>query len=332
MDQSIKLAVTGKGGVGKTTIAALLCKAFSRQGYKVVAVDADPDANLASALGFPEDADITPLVEMTELIEERTGAKAGSVGSFFKLNPQVDDLPEKLWKERDGIRLLLMGTVKRGGHGCMCPEGAMLKSMIQNLLLFRKEAVVMDMEAGIEHLGRATAQAVDRLIVVVEPGKRSIETARKIKELAGDINLSKVSVVANKVRSAEDKLFLEKSTEGLELLGFLPFDAQIMQADMSATPVAIAPAPWVTVMPCSNTAGGKMPLMLPAVCTYSLSWSAAASTSSLKRGVPQPPTSQSTPGSRSASSSEGSAPSRPLKATSPSSRSARSYGGVNWSS
>lgn len=236
MDRAIKLAVTGKGGVGKTTLAALLCKAFSVRGYSVLAVDADPDANLASALGFPEEIKITPLVEMKDLIEERTGAKPGSIGSFFKLNPKVDDLPEKLWNEKDGIRLLLMGAVKKGGGGCMCPEGAMLKTMVQNLLLFRKEAVVMDMEAGIEHLGRATAQAVDRLLVVVEPGKRSIETALKIKELANDIKLSKISLVANKVRGPEDKAYLEAATVGMDVLGYLQFDDSIRKADMERLP------------------------------------------------------------------------------------------------
>jgi CO dehydrogenase maturation factor len=172
MNKSIKLAVTGKGGVGKTTVSSLLCKAFVDNGYSVLAVDADPDANLATAIGFKEEIDIPPLTEMKELIEERTGAKPGSVGSFFKLNPKVDDLPEKLWKEMNGIKLLRMGTVKKGGGGCICPESAMLKTMVQNLLLFRKEAVIMDMEAGIEHLGRATAQAVNPLIVIVEPGKK----------------------------------------------------------------------------------------------------------------------------------------------------------------
>jgi len=236
MDTSIKLAVTGKGGVGKTTVSALLCRTFRDRGYTVIAVDADPDANLASALGFPEDVEIAPLVEMDELIEERTGAKPGTSGSIFKLNPKVDDLPEKLWKEHDGVRLLRMGTVKKGGGGCICPESTMLKNMIQNLLLFRKEAVLLDMEAGIEHLGRATAQAVDRLIVVVEPGKRSLETAFKIRELAEDIKLTKISVIANKVRDDEDKKFLEQAAGGLDIVGFLPFDEKIVKADMRRRP------------------------------------------------------------------------------------------------
>ena len=236
MEKSIKLAVTGKGGVGKTTVSSLLCKAFIDIGYSVLAVDADPDANLATAIGFKEEIDIPPLTEMKELIEERTGAKPGSVGSFFKLNPKVDDLPEKLWKEKNGIKLLRMGTVKKGGGGCICPESAMLKTMVQNLLLFRKEAVIMDMEAGIEHLGRATAQAVNPLIVVVEPGKRSMETARQIKSLAEDIKLNNIAIIANKVRTQQDINFLEKEAGDIPILGFLPFKDDILKADMESLP------------------------------------------------------------------------------------------------
>lgn len=236
MEKSIKLAVTGKGGVGKTTVSSLLCKAFIDSGYSVLAVDADPDANLATAIGFKEEIDIPPLTEMKQLIEERTGAKPGSVGSFFKLNPKVDDLPEKLWKEMNGIKLLRMGTVKKGGGGCICPESAMLKTMVQNLLLFRKEAVIMDMEAGIEHLGRATAQAVNPLIVVVEPGKRSMETARQIKSLAEDIKLNNIAFIANKVRTQHDINFLKKEAGDIPILGFLPFKDDILKADMESLP------------------------------------------------------------------------------------------------
>jgi CO dehydrogenase maturation factor len=236
MEKSIKLAVTGKGGVGKTTVSSLLCKAFIDSGYSVLAVDADPDANLATAIGFKEEIDIQPLTEMKELIEERTGAKPGSVGSFFKLNPKVDDLPEKLWKEKNGIKLLRMGTVKKGGGGCICPESAMLKTMVQNLLLFRKEAVIMDMEAGIEHLGRATAQAVNPLIVVVEPGKRSMETARQIKSLAEDIQLRNIAIIANKVRSQKCTDFLKKEAGDIPILGFLPFNDDVLKADMEGLP------------------------------------------------------------------------------------------------
>ena len=236
MKDTIKLAITGKGGVGKTTISALLCKAFSEKGYKVLAVDSDPSANLSSALGFPEDLKITPLVEMKELIEERTGAATGSMGGFLKINPKVDDLPEQLCKETNGIKLLVMGTVKKGGGGCLCPENIILKAMVQNLILQRNEVVVMDMEAGIEHLGRATAQAVDQLVVVIEPGKRSIEIAYRIKALADDIKLTKIVLIANKIRGEEDKAFLQKNTDGLSLLGFMPFDDDILRSDMNRKP------------------------------------------------------------------------------------------------
>lgn len=229
----MKIAVTGKGGVGKTTISAALCYAFAEKGYKVVAIDADPDANLASALGFPEKEKLTPIIEMKDLIEERTGAKPGTSGGFFKLNPKVDDLPEKLWVEHNGIRLMLMGTVKKGGSGCVCAENVLLKSLVQHLFLFRDEVVIMDMEAGIEHLGRATAKAVNHLIVVVEPGMRSIETALKIKELTDDIGIKSVYGIANKIRKASDRDFFAGRMNGMQMLGYIPFDEEVIEADLS---------------------------------------------------------------------------------------------------
>jgi CO dehydrogenase maturation factor len=228
----MKIAISGKGGVGKTTLSGLLTYYLAEQGKKVIAVDADPDANLASALGFPEHLDIVPISEMEALIEERTGAKPGTSGSFFKLNPKVDDLPEKLWIEKGNIRLMVMGTVKKGGSGCICPESTLLKNLISHLVLFRNEVVILDMEAGIEHLGRAVASSVDVLVVVVEPGKRSIETAINIKSLAADIGIKRVVVVGNKIRKDSDKNFISEILKDMEVIGFLPFDDNLIESDM----------------------------------------------------------------------------------------------------
>jgi len=237
----LKLAVGGKGGVGKTTIAASLAKAFALRGYEVLAIDADPNATLASAFGLPGASDIVPIVKMEGLIEERTGAKPGSTGGMFKLNPTVDDIPERFSKVVEpGIRLMVMGAFKTGGGGCYCPENAMLKALVTHLLLDRKEVVIMDMEAGIEHLGRGTAQAVDRLIVVVEPGRRSVETARTIKDLAADIGLTKVAVLGNKVRGPQDRAFLEEHMEGFEILGMIPYSERVIEADMGGMPPYLA--------------------------------------------------------------------------------------------
>ncbi len=230
----MKLAISGKGGVGKTTFAGCLAKVLADNGYKVLAIDADPDSNLASALGFTEEElkNITPIAEMTKLIEERTGAKKGTFGGFFKLNPKVDDIPDKFYIEnRDGIKLLVLGTVPQGGGGCFCPENVLLKNLIRHLFLERKEAIIIDMEAGLEHLGRGSTAGIDAFIVVVEPGIRSIQTAYHIKKLAGDIGINRVYVVGNKVNSEEDVKFLEKELKDFEFLGYLKFNMNIIKAD-----------------------------------------------------------------------------------------------------
>lgn len=232
----MKLAISGKGGVGKTTLAALLAKAFSVRGFKVLAIDADPDANLAAALGIPDPESIRPIAEMADLVEERTGVKPGSVGSVFRLNPKVEDLPEKLSREVDGIRLMRMGTVQKGGAGCICPESTLLRALVQHLLIERDEVVIMDMEAGIEHLGRATSGFVDCLIIVLEPGMRSLETAEKIRQLASDIRLKNLAAVGNKIRGPEDERFLRERVQDIPLLGTLPFRETVIQADMAARP------------------------------------------------------------------------------------------------
>ena len=228
----MKIAISGKGGVGKTLLAALLSKIFAESGYSVLAIDADPDANLAATLGFPH-PEITPISEMRSLIEERTGTRPGQAASYFKLNPKVDDLPEKYAQKNDGIRLMVMGKIKRGGTGCYCPENSLLQALVTHSLLARDEVVILDMEAGIEHLGRATAKAVDKLFVVVEPGRRSVETAHKVSKLAQDIGLQNIAIVANKLRSQQDRAFLISSLPGFKFLGFIPYDQAIVDADLA---------------------------------------------------------------------------------------------------
>jgi len=229
----MKIAITGKGGVGKTTLSGILAHLFAAQGVNVVAIDADPDANLASALGIPEIEykKIVPFSKMKELADERTGAEEG-YGSYFILNPKVDDLPEKYCIEHHGVKLLTMGTVDQGGSGCVCPEHTLTKRLMKHLLIEREDVVIMDMEAGIEHLGRGTAESVDALIVVVEPGKRSMQTANQIKNLAKDIGIKKVFIVASKIRDDKDLDFIRDNLNGFELLGVVSLSDDVKRADM----------------------------------------------------------------------------------------------------
>ncbi len=228
----MKLAISGKGGVGKTTFAALLIRALDADGKQVLAIDADPDANLAAAVGIPAGRDMVPIAQMKELVAERTGAQPGNIGGYFKLNPRVDDLPESLSACLNNIKVMRLGGVQKGGSGCICPESTLLRALIRHVVLARDEVVVMDMEAGIEHLGRGTAKNVDKLIVVVEPGRRSIDTAVHIRQLAGEIDLKNIFVVGNKIRSSKDEDFLKKHLSGFQFLGFLPYDPQLIEADL----------------------------------------------------------------------------------------------------
>ena len=235
----MKLAITGKGGVGKTTLTALLAQSYADMGRQVLAVDADPSPCLAGALGFPDELrdELKPIAEMDALIEERTGAKPGTVGGFFTLNPRVADIPERFSVLHRGVRVLEMGSVELGGSGCICPEAAMLKTLFTHLLFRQDEILLLDMYAGVEHLGRATVDFVDAMLVVVEPTRRSLGTARQIKKLANDIGLQRLYLVGNKVRNNEEANFLEKETPDIPLIGFLPADLKVQEADRLGIPV-----------------------------------------------------------------------------------------------
>jgi CO dehydrogenase maturation factor len=234
----MKIAVTGKGGVGKTTLSSLLAYSYADLGFQVLAIDADPSPCLGAALGFPEEllAELTPIARMDELIYERTGAQPGTTGGFFKLNPRVDDLPDRFSTVHRGIRLLELGSVKLGGAGCICPESALLKSLVTHILLRRDEIVLLDMYAGVEHLGRATANAVDAMLVVVEPTVRSLGTAEQIKGLAEDINIKNLFLVGCKVQGEDDFRFIQENSPGLAILGSISDDPRVRKADREGVP------------------------------------------------------------------------------------------------
>lgn len=229
----MKIAISGKGGVGKTTLAGVMARILAKRGRKVLAIDADPDSNLASAIGLPKEAlaKLSPIASMTSMIEERTGAKKGTFGSVLKLNPKVDDLPDEMGVNYEGIRLLLLGCIPQGGGGCFCPENVLLKNLVRHLLVKREEALIIDMEAGLEHLGRGSTGQVDALIIVVEPGQRAMNTARQIKKLGEDLKIKNMMIVGNKVNSEEDRRLIEEELSDFPVLGYMSFNPKILQAD-----------------------------------------------------------------------------------------------------
>lgn len=229
----MKVAIAGKGGVGKTTLAGVMARYLAQQGMKVLAIDADPDANLASAIGFrPEDLQgVVPLAQMRALVEERTGARSGGLGGVFKLNPKVDDLPDAYSRTRHGVKLLILGNAPKAGSGCFCPESALLKALLHHILVRREEVIIVDMEAGLEHLSRGSSRWVDAFLVVVEPGQRSLATALQIRKMAMELGVERIYAVGNKVASEDDRRLIEGGLGDLQVLGHLSFSPLVLEAD-----------------------------------------------------------------------------------------------------
>lgn len=244
----MKIAVAGKGGVGKTLIAGTLARVYARKGHHVLAVDADPAMNLTYALGIPANVSsrIVPIAENSSLIEERTGAKPGSAfGVFFSLTPTVDDIADKYGVTGpDGVKLIVMGTIRSGGSGCTCPANSLLSALIRHITLRKGDIVIMDMEAGLEHLGRATARGFDALLCVIEPNAPSIETAMRIRRLAWEIEIRDVLLIGNKVSTSEEDYFRKMLDEaGLTLFHTIPFDQNIIRAGiMRIAPIDYSPS------------------------------------------------------------------------------------------
>lgn len=217
----MKVAFAGKGGVGKTTLTAILVRLLSEDGRRVLAIDADPNSNLGRALGFPKPNEIQPIVEMKDLIYERMEIKGDPKGSFYKLNPRIDDIPDRFVRKKDNINLIVMGTVDAGGSGCVCPESTFLRELLKKLVTGKSEDIVMDMEAGIEHLGRSTASSMDSLLIVTEPALTSIETLRRVEKLARDLKI-KTFFLGNKIKNKADEDFLYKNLGRENILGMMP--------------------------------------------------------------------------------------------------------------
>jgi len=233
----LKIAVAGKGGSGKTTVAVLLAKILSEDRRKVLLVDLDSDPNLAAALGIPGE-DAPPLVHRKELVAERTGS-TGEPGGMFLLNPRVGDLIDAhALKFSDRVSLLPVGTIESAGEGCFCPQTAFVRALLRQLALEKDESVVLDLEAGLEAFGRAAVEGLDLLLIVVETGMRSVETAKRILGMVPELGIRNVRIVANKVRPGMLSVLSRRmAEEGLFVDIVLAYSDDLAARDLKGSPV-----------------------------------------------------------------------------------------------
>jgi CO dehydrogenase maturation factor len=235
--QGVKIAIGGKGGVGKTTVCAIWAQLFAENGFNVLAIDADPNTTLASAFGIASQQCPEPLIRMKQLIAERTGTGKDAVGAYFRLNPKVSDLPEKYWLEANGLKLLVLGAITQAGAGCACPEGAFLKALLSHTILQRQELVLVDLAAGVEFMGRASVQGIDAFVAVVEPGGRSIETANNIAKMAKELGIGCVGTIANRITEPAQTEVIQSQLKDTVLLGTLRYSRSLQEADLRRAPV-----------------------------------------------------------------------------------------------
>ncbi len=236
ISNGLKIAIGGKGGVGKTTVCAVWAQLFAEEGFDVLAIDADPNTNLSLAFGIPLEKSPEPLVKMKQLIAERTGTEKGTVGAYFKLNPKVSDLPEKYWLEASGVKLLVLGGITQAGAGCACPEGAFLKALLSHTILGRHEIVLIDLAAGVEFMGRASIEGINALVVVTEPGGRSIETTKTIARMGNELGIKHVAAIANKITNMTQAELI-KSKLSVPVLTNINYDLSVQEADLHNKPV-----------------------------------------------------------------------------------------------
>ena len=235
--QGAKIAIGGKGGVGKTTVCAVWAQLFAQDGFDVLTIDADPNTTLSFAFGILPDHKPEPLINMKQLIAERTGTDKDALGAYFKLNPKVSDLPQQYWIETNGVKLLTLGAITQAGGGCACPEGSFLKALLTHTILQRQEMVLVDLAAGVEFMGRASVQGVDAFVVIVEPGGRSIETANNVAKMARELGIKNVAAIANKITETAQTDVIQSQLKGVTLLGSVPYSSSVQKADLEFKPV-----------------------------------------------------------------------------------------------